>query len=238
MRMFSLAGHLEKARELAKSQGVAGSRRSLRPNRNTTLRDEAQALAWVRLELMEACCADALAVASAWCDFAAETRAISSSVRWSGLRARILFVSGDRRGAQRALRRAVTVGAPRGYVRSFIDEGEAILVLLKEMLSIDRELRAIAGNVAGKLLVALGMPVSLEAFTPRDFDDSINAPLDAREREILSMVALGLLNREIGERLGLTEGTVKWYLQRIFDKLGIRRRSQAVHRAKQCGLLA
>ena len=97
---------------------------------------------------------------------------------------------------QRALRRAVTVGAPRGYVRSFIDEGEAILVLLKEMLSIDRELRAIAG-VAGKLLVALGMPVSLEAFTPPNFDDSINAPLDAREREILSMVALGLLNREI-----------------------------------------
>ena len=238
MRMFSLAGHLEKARELATSQGVSGSRCSLRPNRNTTLRDEAQALAWVRLELMEACCADALAVASAWCDFAAETRAISSSVRWNVLRARILFVSGDRRGAQRALRRAVTVGAPRGYVRSFIDEGEAILVLLKEMLSIDRELRAIAGNVAGKLLVALGMPVSLEASTPPDFDDSINAPLDAREREILSMVALGLLNREIGERLGLTEGTVKWYLQRIFDKLGIRRRSQAVHRAKQCGLLA
>ena len=65
-----------------------------------------------------------------------------------------------------------------------------------------------------------------------------SAPLDAREREVLSMVALGLHNREIGEQLGLTEGTVKWYLQRIFDKLGIRRRTQAVHRAKQYGLLA
>jgi LuxR family maltose regulon positive regulatory protein len=54
----------------------------------------------------------------------------------------------------------------------------------------------------------------------------------------LNLVALGLLNREIGQRMGLTEGTVKWYLQRIFDKLGIRRRSQAVHRAKQFGLLA
>jgi DNA-binding CsgD family transcriptional regulator len=35
-----------------------------------------------------------------------------------------------------------------------------------------------------------------------------------------------MLNREIGSALGMTEGTVKWYLQRIYDKLGIRRRSQ------------
>ena len=69
-------------------------------------------------------------------------------------------------------------------------------------------------------------------------EDPVSAALDAREREILSMVALGLLNREIGQRLGLTEGTVKWYLQRIFDKLGVRRRTQAVRRAPQYGLLA
>jgi LuxR family transcriptional regulator, maltose regulon positive regulatory protein len=69
-------------------------------------------------------------------------------------------------------------------------------------------------------------------------EDPVSAALDAREREILSMVALGLLNREIGQGLGLTEGTVKWYLQRIFDKLGIRRRTQAVRRAREYGLLA
>ena len=44
--------------------------------------------------------------------------------------------------------------------------------------------------------------------------------------------------REIGDRLGLTEGTVKWYMQQIYDKLGVRRRPQAVIRARQFGILA
>ena len=59
----------------------------------------------------------------------------------------------------------------------------------------------------------------------------------ARELEILSLVASGLRNREIGERLGLTEGTVKWYMQQIYDKLGVRRRPQAVIRARHFGLI-
>ena len=238
MRIFTQAGHLERARELAKSQGVAGSRGRLRPNRHTTLRDEALAVAWVRLELMEVRCSDALSVANAWRDFAMETRAISSMVRWDALRTKILLVSGDRRGAQRALRRAVMVGAPRGYVRSFIDEGDLVTALLKEMYSADPELQATAGTLVGRLFAACGITAAPKALAPPGFEDGINAALDAHEREILSMVALGLLNREIGDRLGLTEGTVKWYLQRIFDKLGIRRRTQAVRRARQFGLLA
>jgi LuxR family maltose regulon positive regulatory protein len=237
MRMYTLGGHLEKARELAKSREVIGSRRRLRPNDHTTLRDEASAIAWVRFEVMEARYHDALAVAAAWCDFAEETKSISSTVRWNILRAKILLVSGNGRGAQRALRRAMMVGASRGYLRSFVDEGAAIVDVLKGILGTDREFQAFAGNFS-RLCEAAPMLQRAEAPALSDFDDNINAPLDMREREILSMVALGLLNREIGERLGLTEGTVKWYLQRVFDKLGIRRRTQAVRRAKQYGLLA
>jgi len=59
-----------------------------------------------------------------------------------------------------------------------------------------------------------------------------------REIDILRMVGGGLRNREIGDRLGLTEGTVKWYMQQIYDKLGVRRRPQAVTRARQLGVLA
>jgi len=45
-------------------------------------------------------------------------------------------------------------------------------------------------------------------------------------------------NREIGNRLGLSEGSVKWYMQQVYDKVGMRRRSQAVERARQFGLIA
>src|SRR3546814_3550048 len=61
----------------------------------------------------------------------------------------------------------------------------------------------------------------------------LGSRLASREVDILTLVSGGLRNREIGDRLGLTEGTVKWYMQQIYDKLGVRRRPQAVIRARQ-----
>jgi RNA polymerase sigma factor (sigma-70 family) len=62
--------------------------------------------------------------------------------------------------------------------------------------------------------------------------------LSPKEREILSLVGAGMSNREVAEHIGVTEGTVKWYLQRVYDKVGTRRRQQAVQRARQFGLIA
>jgi LuxR family maltose regulon positive regulatory protein len=54
----------------------------------------------------------------------------------------------------------------------------------------------------------------------------------------VELVASGMSNRDIALRLGTTEGTVKWHLHRIFDKIGARRRTQVVHRARRFGLIA
>lgn len=58
-----------------------------------------------------------------------------------------------------------------------------------------------------------------------------------RELEILEAMALGLSNREMAERLFVSENTVKTHTARLFDKLSVRRRTQAVHRAKEAGLI-
>ncbi|MGP3753861.1 response regulator [Streptomyces sp. IBSNAI001] len=61
------------------------------------------------------------------------------------------------------------------------------------------------------------------------------APADAltlRERELMELVAQGLSNRQIGSRLGITEGTVKRHLRNIFDKLGATSRLDAVNRVQ------
>jgi NarL family two-component system response regulator LiaR len=58
-----------------------------------------------------------------------------------------------------------------------------------------------------------------------------------RELEILEAMAAGLSNREIAERLFVSENTVKTHAARLFDKLSARRRTQAVQRAKEAGLI-
>ena len=58
-----------------------------------------------------------------------------------------------------------------------------------------------------------------------------------RELEILEAMAAGFSNREIAERLFVSENTVKTHAARLFDKLSARRRTQAVQRAKEAGLI-
>lgn len=70
-------------------------------------------------------------------------------------------------------------------------------------------------------------------------DDTVRERLGItrRELEILELVARGLSNREIGETLFVSENTVKTHCSRAFDKLGARRRTEAVQRSKELGLL-
>ena len=58
-----------------------------------------------------------------------------------------------------------------------------------------------------------------------------------RELEILELIAAGLSNKEIAERLFVSENTVKTHASRLFDKLQARRRTQVIQRAKEAGLI-
>ena len=62
-------------------------------------------------------------------------------------------------------------------------------------------------------------------------------PLTERELEVLRLIAQGLSNREIGERLFLALSTVKGYNRIIFDKLQVQSRTKAIARARELGLL-
>ena len=61
--------------------------------------------------------------------------------------------------------------------------------------------------------------------------------ITARELEILTLIARGFSNREIATQLFVSENTVKTHCARAFDKLGAARRTQAVQRGKELGLL-
>jgi DNA-binding CsgD family transcriptional regulator len=75
-----------------------------------------------------------------------------------------------------------------------------------------------------------------EPFTPNTSQQQ-TLGITPRELEILTLVARGLSNREIATQLFVSENTVKTHCARAFDKLGAARRTQAVQRGKELGLL-
>ena len=77
---------------------------------------------------------------------------------------------------------------------------------------------------------------ALEPFAPNTARQQ-TLGITARELEILTLVARGLSNREIATQLFVSENTVKTHCARAFDKLGAARRTQAVQRGKELGLL-
>lgn len=79
--------------------------------------------------------------------------------------------------------------------------------------------------------VHVGGPFTLNAEKLRELG------LTPREHEILGLIAEGLSNREIAERLFVSENTVKTHSSRVFEKLGVNRRVQAVQRGKELGLI-
>ena len=76
-----------------------------------------------------------------------------------------------------------------------------------------------------------GEPFSVDASRLRELG------ITPREHQILALIAEGLSNREIGERVFISENTVKTHSSRLFDKLGVSRRVQAVQRARELGLI-
>ena len=85
-------------------------------------------------------------------------------------------------------------------------------------------------------IVVREVRVPASAFAP-DTARQQSLGITARELEILTLVANGLSNREIATQLFVSENTVKTHCARAFDKLGAVRRTQAVQRGKELGLL-
>jgi DNA-binding NarL/FixJ family response regulator len=71
----------------------------------------------------------------------------------------------------------------------------------------------------------------------RSIDQGLAEPLSERELDVLKLVAAGLSNREIGNKLGLSEGTVKNYVTSVLQKIGVRDRTQAALRGRELGLI-
>jgi ATP/maltotriose-dependent transcriptional regulator MalT len=136
--------------------------------------------------------------------------------------------------------------------------GGLLITLLKifeyRFLVLERSLE-IYGALIAALFAGLGIWLGLKLTKPketvvvREVQVAANAPFNLnqtklrelgitpRELEILELIAKGLSNREIAEKLFVSENTVKTHSSRLFDKLSVKRRTQAVQSGKQLGLI-
>jgi LuxR family maltose regulon positive regulatory protein len=233
VRILVRNGQPAQAQAIFDNSGFAPAGEPL-PTMSPVRRSETIAIAWLRLEIQNHRLVRARKIANRWCELGRRTGVLRSVVTFELLLAEIAVLAGNRSEARRAVREAVSIAAQAGWIRIFLDEGEAIGALIIEAYGQGPVLDTPPDRLAAKLVVAFKGRLVPE----QDEECGLGSKLANREMDILGMVAGGLRNREIGNRLGLTEGTVKWYMQQIYDKLGVRRRPQAVMRARQLGLMA
>jgi LuxR family maltose regulon positive regulatory protein len=174
------------------------------------------------------------------------TRSMGSAIETLAVLALAAGAQGDEAQAIAALERALSLAEPEGYVRTFVDEGEPMAVLLQNALRARRGERFISlqnasPEYAVALLTAFRRSSGSRALTTEtDLLQVVHPlpdPLSERELEVLRLVAAGKSNREISRQLFVTVDTVKKHLTHIFGKLGVRSRTQAAARARELRLI-
>ncbi len=150
------------------------------------------------------------------------------------LQAVALEAHGEQDQAVHLLCDALAIAEPAGFIRVFVDEGRPMAHLLSEAAAI-----GMLPDYTGKLLAVCKAEEQKRADTsylPPPAQPLIE-PLSQRELEVLHLIAQGLSNQEMSERLFLALDTVKGHNRKIFGKLQVQRRTEAVARARELGLL-
>jgi LuxR family maltose regulon positive regulatory protein len=183
---------------------------------------------------------DALRLLARLLQAAESGRRLGSAIEILMLQALAYHASGDRNGALATLTSALTLAAPEGYVRVFVDEGAPMAQLLRQAHALD-----IAPDYVAMLLAALDQgtgnreqrsEASGLTAVPR-FLTPLVEPLTPREIEVLRLLAAGASNSAIAEALVISIGTAKKHVNNILAKLDVRSRTQAAIWARENGLL-
>ncbi|MEZ4568944.1 MAG: LuxR C-terminal-related transcriptional regulator [Thermomicrobiales bacterium] len=155
------------------------------------------------------------------------------------LAALALAGAGDREKAQQPLGEALHLGEPDGYCRVFADEGADLAPLLQDL---KRNRPSGAGWSLAYLDRIIEATVEASAEDRPAAEEKAPAsplaePLTSREIEVLELLAEGLSNQEIADRLFVSVGTVKRHTHNIYGKLDVNSRTQAIVRGQELQIL-
>ncbi len=156
------------------------------------------------------------------------------------LQALALHLLGEKEPAYNVLSEALILAEPGGFIRQFVEKGDPMRLLIMDY-------RAWIENQSGvrilsfrgyvdKLLAAFTTTQAVLVSPTKNPQSELIEPLSQRELEILKLIAQGLSNEEICKKLFLALDTVKGHNRRIFEKLQVHRRTEAIAKARELNL--
>jgi len=168
-------------------------------------------------------------------------------VKVHAFRALIYASLGDLSESQVSLECALTLAGPEGYIRIFVDEGEPMREVIrnwrletgrhKDLTEAQTRLMAYADKLLEAFINTVPqLPTTYEQANSPVYQPTLVEPLSGRELEVLHLIADGLSNLAIAEKLFLSTGTVKVHLKHIYGKLDVNSRTQAAARLHELDL--
>lgn len=157
-------------------------------------------------------------------------RRVSRVIQILVLKAVALSASGEQENAILTLEKALSLGEPEGFTRTFLDEGAPVAGLLKKIVAV-RHPPSLA--YIRRLLSCFGIEQDDQGSSECGLIES----LSERELEVLRLMAAGHSNGEIAQKLVIAISTVKRHINHIFGKLGVTTRVQAMVKAREFRLI-
>jgi DNA-binding CsgD family transcriptional regulator len=136
--------------------------------------------------------------------------------------------------ARRIIRVFVSVGDPER--RASLTRALRASPLMR-FVAREEEADVVVSDVEPRPDLLTALELHAGASSAPDEDGSLSRELTPRERDVLLLVAAGMGNANIGERLGISKSTVKYHLGAVFEKLGVHTRAEAVAMGLRKGIV-
>ncbi len=204
---------------------------------------EFETLVFVRVLLAHSRVDEVLALCAQWLPAVESAHRQGTLIELYMLQGLAFHMADQSELARTTLARALTLAEPEGYVRLFVDEGAIMQMALDDFGSGPQPSTEAATTLlayTSKLRGAFADSAPPRAESPSTviaMNQTLIEPLTDRVFEVLRLLADGLSNAAIAAQLVVSVGTVKTHLKRIYGKLTVQSRTQAVAQARELGLL-
>jgi LuxR family maltose regulon positive regulatory protein len=148
------------------------------------------------------------------------------------LKSMVLDAQGEQDRSQAAIRQALAIAEPEGYVRSFVGMGSDMAHILRRAVPLPA-----VGHYAAKLLSVLESETEARSRPPHPAINALVEPLSDREMDVLQLLNTGMTSTQIAEQLYISVHTVRTHIKNIYGKLDVHSRRDAIDRAVDLGLV-